>query len=114
MPLSLIFIDPDNYTIDDNGVPGDNISVIRDGNGTVIFNFGHPADELNFTVSIPGVNLNIDFTDSLGTANLTLGSLTNASTGWRPHAPSIRRSSAAHSKRACRNSAWRSCAQVNP
>ena len=78
MPLSLIFIQPGNYSIDDNGVPGDNISFIRDGNGVVIFTFAHPADALTFTVSTPGVNLDIDFADSLGAANFTLGSLTDA------------------------------------
>ena len=57
MPLSLIFIQPGTYTIDDNGIPGDNISVIRDSNGVVIFTFGHPADALGFTVSTPGVNI---------------------------------------------------------
>lgn len=77
MPLNLIFITPGNYTIEDNGIPGDNISVIKDGNGTVIFTFGHPADALGFTCSTPGVHITINITDSLGAANLTLGDLTN-------------------------------------
>ena len=77
MPLNLIFIQPGNYTIDDNGIPGDNISVIRDGNGVVIFTFAHPADGLGFTVSTPGVNITVNFSDSMGAANFTIGSLTN-------------------------------------
>ena len=36
MPLNLIFIQPGDYTINDNGIPGDNTSVIRDSNGVVI------------------------------------------------------------------------------
>jgi hypothetical protein len=74
MPLNLIFIQPGTYTIDDNGIPGDNISVIRDGTGTVIFTFAHPADALGFTVSTPGVNIVVNLTDSLNAANLTIGS----------------------------------------
>ena len=74
MPLNLIFIQPGNYTIDDNGIPGDNISVIRDGNGVVIFTFGHPADGLGFTVSTTGVNITVNFTDSMNAANFTIGS----------------------------------------
>ena len=74
MPLNLIFIQPGTFTIDDNGIPGDNISVIRDGNGVVIFTFGHPADGLGFTVSTPGVNIIVNFTDSMNAANFTIGS----------------------------------------
>ena len=47
MPLTLIFTQPGNFTIDDDGIPGNNTSVIRDGNGVVIFTFLHPADALN-------------------------------------------------------------------
>ena len=74
MPLTLIFTQAGNFTIDDNGIPGDNISVIRDGTGTVIFTFAHPADALGFTVSTPGVNIVVNLTDSLNAANLTIGS----------------------------------------
>src|SRR6187401_2169851 len=75
MPLTLVFTQPGNFTIDDNGIPGDNTSVIRDGDGVVIFTFLHPADALTFTVDTPGVNLSINFTDSLGAADFTVGSL---------------------------------------
>ncbi|HTU12209.1 MAG TPA: hypothetical protein VMG08_15065 [Allosphingosinicella sp.] len=78
MPLNLIFISPGNYSLEDNGIPGDGISVIKDGNGVVIFTFAHPADSLGFTVTTPGVNISVNLTDSLGAANLTIGNLTNA------------------------------------
>jgi Ca2+-binding RTX toxin-like protein len=78
MPLNLVFTQAGTFTIDDNGIPGDNISVIRDSNGVVIFTFAHPADALGLTVNVPGVNLIINFTDSLGAADFTIGSLTNA------------------------------------
>ena len=78
MPLNLIFITPGDYTIEDNGIPGDNTSVIRDGTGAVIFTFVHPADSLGFTVTTPGVNLTVNFTDSLGAANVTIGDLASA------------------------------------
>lgn len=77
MPLNLIFITPGDYTIEDNGIPGDNVSVIKDGSGVVIFTFVHPVDTLGFTVSTPGVNLTVNMTDSLGAADLTIGSLTD-------------------------------------
>jgi Ca2+-binding RTX toxin-like protein len=80
MPLDLIFITPGDYSIEDNGIPDDNISVIRDGTGTVIFTFAHPADSLSFTTSSPGVNLAVNLTETLGAANLRIGDLTNAAT----------------------------------
>ena len=57
MALNLIFTQPGNFTIEDDGIPGNNTSVIKDGDGNVIFTFVHPADALGFTVSTPGVNL---------------------------------------------------------
>ena len=79
MPLNLIFTQPGTFTIDDNGIPGDNISVIRDINGVEIFSFAHPVDALGFTVNVPGVNLIINFTDTLGGADFSIGDLTNSS-----------------------------------
>src|SRR6185436_7536034 len=75
MPLTLIFTQPGTFTIDDNGIPGDNTSVIRDSNGVVIFTFLHPADALTFRVSTPGVNLIVNITDPLGAADFTIGNL---------------------------------------
>src|SRR4029450_11545095 len=75
MPLALIFTQAGNFTIDDNGIPGDNTSVIRDSTGAVIFTIVHPADALTFRVSTPGVNLTINFTDTLGAADFTIGNL---------------------------------------
>jgi hypothetical protein len=77
MPLNLVFTQAGTFTIDDNGIPGDNISVIRDGNGVVIFSFAHPADALGLTVNVPGVNLIINFTDSMAAADFSIGSLTD-------------------------------------
>ncbi|MBR1125274.1 FG-GAP repeat protein [Bradyrhizobium lablabi] len=78
MPLNLTFINAGNYTIDDNGIPGDNTSVIRDGNGNVVYTFVHPGDSIGLTVGAPGVHLTVNLTDGLGAANLTIGSLTSA------------------------------------
>ena len=77
MPLNLVFTQAGTFTIDDNGIPGDGISVIRDINGVVIFTFAHPADALGLTVNVPGVNLIINFTDTLGAADFSIGSLTD-------------------------------------
>jgi Ca2+-binding RTX toxin-like protein len=77
MPLSLTFTAPGDYTVDDDGIAGNNTSVIRDGTGAVIFTFAHPADDLSFAASTAGVNLTVDFTDPLGAGRFTLGSLTD-------------------------------------
>jgi len=72
MSLDLTFTTPGNYTIEDNGIAGDGISVIKDGIGNVIFTLVHPADALILRASA-GVNLTLNITDSLGAANLSVG-----------------------------------------
>ncbi|HYC96796.1 calcium-binding protein [Brevundimonas sp.] len=78
MPLTLIISQPGAYTIDDDGILGNNTSVIRDADGVVIFTLVHPADALTITTSVPGVNLTINILDSLGAADVTIGDLANA------------------------------------
>ena len=82
MPLDLIFTQAGNYTLEDDGIPGNNTSVIKDGSGAVIFTFLHPADSLTLTTSVAGVNITVNITDSLGAANFTLGSLTSAASSF--------------------------------
>jgi Ca2+-binding RTX toxin-like protein len=65
------------YTIQDDGIPGNGTSIVLDPLGNIIGIFAHPADTLTI-LSRPGQSLNIDITDSLTTANVTVGSLTNA------------------------------------
>jgi len=65
------------YTIQDDGIPGNGTSVVLDPLGNVIVTFAHPADSLTI-LSRPGQSLNVNITDSLTTANVTIGSLTNA------------------------------------
>src|SRR5262245_43096081 len=77
MPLDLIFITAGNYTIEDDGIPGNNTSVIKDGTGAIIFTFIHPADSLSFTASVPGVNITVNFSESLGAADFRIGDLTD-------------------------------------
>src|SRR5688572_28563922 len=78
MPLSFSIVAAGNYTIEDDGIPGNNTSVIRDANGNIIFTFIHPADALTITAGVPCVNLTVNFTDSLNAASFTLGSLTDS------------------------------------
>src|SRR5688572_29945572 len=78
MPLSFSIVAAGNYTIDDDGIPGNNISVLRDADGNVVFEFTHPADALTITAGAPGVHLTVNFTDSLNAASFTLGSLTDS------------------------------------
>ena len=44
----------------------------------VIFTFAHPVDALGFTVNVPGVNLIINFTDTLASADFSIGDLADA------------------------------------
>ena len=43
MPLTIFFTGAGTYTIDDDGIRGNNTSVIRNANGNVIFTFVHPS-----------------------------------------------------------------------
>lgn len=83
MPLNLIFTSADNNTLNDDGVYGNNTSVVRNGFGQVIYTFIHPADSIVFTTNgTPNINFNVNFTDSLGAANFTLGNLISPATSF--------------------------------
>jgi hypothetical protein len=74
MPLNLIFSTAGNFTIDDDGIPGNGISsIFKDG--VFVQNFAHPADELVIRVSegLAGVHITLNFVDSLGAADLIVG-----------------------------------------
>ncbi|HEY5710649.1 MAG TPA: calcium-binding protein, partial [Allosphingosinicella sp.] len=79
MPLSIIFTNPGTYTIEDDGIRGNNISVIRDSTGAVIVTFAHPSDSLTFTTLTAGVNLIFNVADPFNTSVVTVGSETSAS-----------------------------------
>jgi Ca2+-binding RTX toxin-like protein len=65
------------FTIHDDGTPGNATSVVRDPAGNIVATFAHPADALTI-LSRPGQSLDVNFTESLSTANFTVGSLTDA------------------------------------
>jgi hypothetical protein len=77
MALNLIFTQPGSFTIADDGIVGNNTSVILQ-DGVVIFTFLHPADALGFTVASPDVHITFDLVDTLGAASVTIGDLANA------------------------------------
>jgi hypothetical protein len=64
------------YTIEDDGVSGNGVSVIRDPNG-VVTPFSHPADSLTI-ISRAGQNIDVNITDHLAAADFTIGSLTSS------------------------------------
>ena len=66
------------YTIDDDGIRGNNISVVRTSSGTVLVAFAHPPDTMTFTANVPGVHLIFNTLDLFGTSVVTVGSPTNA------------------------------------
>ena len=76
MPLNLILDAAGTYTAEDDGIPGNNVSVVRDPTGAIVETFLHPADSLSFFCA-SGVNLVLDFSDTLGAADLNVGMLTD-------------------------------------
>ena len=75
MPLTIYFSTPGTYTIEDDGILGNNTSVVRDPSGTVLFPFAHPTDTIDFIAEVPGITFIFNVTDSFGTANVSVGSL---------------------------------------
>lgn len=77
MPLTIFFSSPGTYIIDDDGVRGNNTSVVRDASGTILFPFVHPGDTIDFIAEVAGITFVFNTADSFGTANVTVGSLTD-------------------------------------
>uniref|UniRef100_UPI000685E7E8 beta strand repeat-containing protein n=1 Tax=Ciceribacter selenitireducens TaxID=448181 RepID=UPI000685E7E8 len=76
MPTTLILSEAGSYTIEDDGTPGNATSVVtRDSDGSVVAVIAHPADSLIIKASVPGVNITLDITDSLGNGSLQVGDL---------------------------------------
>jgi hypothetical protein len=75
MPLTVFFSSAGNFIVDDDGIPGNNTSAVRDGSGGLLFPFSHPADSLTLTAETPGVNLTLNFFDTLGAADFFVGAL---------------------------------------
>ena len=69
------------FTIEDDGIVGNNTSIVRRPNGTIATTFVHPADSLTI-ISRPGQNVTFNTTDAFTTTNITIGSLVTA--GLRP------------------------------
>ena len=74
--IDLAALGDGTYTIQDDGTPGNGVSVVLDPSGNVVTTFAHPGDELTI-LSRPGQSLDIKFTEGLGSANFTVGSLTS-------------------------------------
>lgn len=81
--INLAILGNGTYTIEDDGTPGNGTSVVRDPLGNIITTFAHPADALTI-ISRAGQSLNINITDSLTTANFTVGNIDNAFASQRP------------------------------
>ncbi|MBW8323045.1 MAG: calcium-binding protein [Rhizobium sp.] len=78
MPTTFVITEAGSYTIEDDGTPGNATSVItRDSDGAVLAVIAHPADSLNIQATVPGVNITLNITDSLGTGSLQVGDLAN-------------------------------------
>ena len=74
------------FTLEDDGTPGNGISVLRRPDGTIFSTFVHPGDALTL-ISRAGQNIVFNAIDSFTTANITIGSLTVPS--QRPDSISI-------------------------
>src|SRR6187551_1024315 len=77
MPLTIFFTDAGSYTVEDDGVRGNAISVVRDASGAIVLTFAHPSDSMTFATLTSGVHLAFNTADSFGTANVTVGDLSN-------------------------------------
>jgi len=77
MTLSIFFSTPGTYTIDDDGIRGNNTSVVRDGSGNILFPFTHPSDTISFIAEVPGITFIFNTADSFGTADVVVGSLSD-------------------------------------
>src|SRR5688572_8285265 len=78
MPQTFL-LNPGNWIIEDDGIPGNNRSRIRNRDSGTFQDFTHAADSITFLASADGVNLTVAFTDGLGAASFTVGSLTDSS-----------------------------------
>ncbi|MGQ0590654.1 MAG: hypothetical protein ACT4N8_14205 [Sphingosinicella sp.] len=79
MAITVTFSTAGSFTIEDDGIPGNNTSIVRrDSDGAILAVIPHPADSLTFRATVPGVNLTFNVTDSFGSGVLTVGSLTNS------------------------------------
>src|SRR4029450_10355000 len=78
MTLSIFFSTPGTYTIDDDGIRGNNTSVVRDGSGNILFPFTHPSDTMSFIAEVPGITFIFNTADSFGTADVVVGSLSDS------------------------------------
>jgi hypothetical protein len=70
--VTLAAADPGTYFIEDDGIPGNNLSQFRRPDGS-IFVFEHPTNVLNFFALAPGINLVVDLVDALGSATFRVG-----------------------------------------
>src|SRR5688572_7606048 len=66
------------YILEDDGIVGNATSQLRRPDGSVV-EIVHPLSLLKFTSSEPGVTLVFNMADSLDSARLTVGDLTNSS-----------------------------------
>ena len=68
---------PGDWFLEDDGIPGNNISRLRAPDGSFI-DFEHPTGDLSLLADGPGVHLTIAFTESLGAANFSVGNRANS------------------------------------
>src|SRR4029453_4615888 len=77
MTLTIFFSTPGTYPIDDDGIRGNNASVVRDGSGAILFPFTHPSDTITFIAEVPGITFVFNTADTFGTADVVVGSLSD-------------------------------------
>src|SRR5688500_15054485 len=75
----LFILNPGNWIIEADDLPGNNRSRIRNLDTGTFQDFTHAADSITFLAGGAGVNLTVDFGDALGAASFTVGSLVDGS-----------------------------------
>ena len=78
MTLTIFFSSPGTYIIDDDGIRGNNASVVRNSAGAILFPFTHPSDTISFIAEVPGITFIFNTADSFGPADVVVGSLADS------------------------------------
>jgi hypothetical protein len=65
------------FSIEDDGIAGNGTSRVLGPSGNIVTTFAHPTDSLTI-LTRTGQSIDVNITDSLTTANVTIGSLVNA------------------------------------
>jgi len=77
MTITVTLGTPGTYTVEDDGIRGNGLSVVRDSAGAIVATITHTIENVSFICTTPGITLVLDVPD-LFAANFSVGSLLNS------------------------------------